>query len=95
MVVDMGQEMEFKTLSYTPRHNGTGGIVKNYQWEISTDGINWRTVAEGEFANIKSNPVEQNITLKAPVKARYIKFIGKTSVDGRYITIAEIGVKTK
>ena len=95
IVIDMGQEMEFTTLSYLPRHNGTGGIVKNYQWEISTDGINWKTVAEGEFANIKSNPVEQNITLKTSAKARYIKFIGKTSVDGRYISIAEIGIKTK
>ena len=91
----MGQELEITTLSYLPRQNGTGGIVKNYQWEISTDGIMWETVAEGEFANIKSNPVEQNITLKASAKARYIKFIGKTSVDGKYITVAEIGVKTK
>lgn len=94
IVIDMGQEMEITTLSYLPRHNGTGGIVKNYQWEISTDGIFWMSVAQGEFANIKSNSVEQNIILKAPVKARYIKFIGKTSVDGKYITVAEIGIKT-
>ncbi len=91
----MGQEMQIKTLSYLPRQNGTGGIVKNYQWEVSTDNITWKTVAEGEFANIMSNPIEQNITLKTAVKARYIKFVGKTSVDGRYITVAEIGVKTK
>jgi alpha-L-fucosidase len=94
IVIDMGQEMEITSLSYLPRQIGTGGIVKNYQWEVSTDNINWTTVAAGEFANIKSNPVEQNITLKASAKARYIKFIGKTSVDGKYISIAELGVKT-
>lgn len=93
IVLDMGQELKVSVLSYLPRRNGTGGIVKNYEWQISTDNVMWTTVAEGEFANIKSNPVEQNITLKASVKARYIKFIGKTSVDGSYISIAEIGVK--
>ncbi|RKR12056.1 alpha-L-fucosidase [Flavobacterium sp. 90] len=94
IVIDMGEEIEITTLSYLPRQMGTGGIVKNYQWEVSTDNINWTTIAAGEFANIKSNPVEQNITLKASAKARYIKFIGKTSVDGKYISIAELGVKT-
>lgn len=95
IVIDMGKELEIKSLSYLPRQNGTGGIVKDYQWQVSTDNTNWTTIAEGEFANIKSNLVEQNITLKASAKARYIRFTGKTSVDGRYITVAEIGVKTK
>ena len=95
IVIDMGLEMEIKSLSYLPRQNGTGGIVKNYQWEVSSDNMVWKTVAEGEFANIESNPVEQNIALKVSAKARYIKFVGKTSVDGKYITVAEIGVKTK
>ncbi|MBS7256623.1 alpha-L-fucosidase [Flavobacterium branchiicola] len=94
IVIDMGEEIEISTLSYLPRQNGTGGIVKNYQWEISTDGTTWKTAAEGEFANIKSNPVEQNITLKTSKKARYIKFIGKSTIDGNYISVAELGVKT-
>ncbi|KAF2513657.1 hypothetical protein EYY60_05370 [Flavobacterium zhairuonense] len=92
--IDMGQEMEISSLSYLPRQNGTGGIVKNYQWVVSTDGISWKTVAEGEFSNIKSNPVEQIITLKTSAKARFIKFIGKSSEDGNYISVAELGVKS-
>lgn len=95
IVIDMGQELEIKSLSYLPRQNGTGGIVKDYQWQVSTDNTNWTTIAEGEFANIKSNLVEQNIALKTSAKARYIRFTGKTSVDGRYISVAEIGAKTK
>ena len=95
IVIDMGQEIEITALSYLPRQNGTGGIVKNYQWEVSSDNMVWKTVAEGEFANIESNPVEQIVNLKTSAKARYIKFVGKTSVDGKYITVAEIGVKTK
>ncbi len=95
IVIDMGQEIAITALSYLPRQNGTGGIVKNYQWEVSTDNMIWKTIAEGEYANIISNPVEQNISLRASVKARYIKFIGKTTVDGNYISVAEIGVKMK
>ncbi|QKJ63392.1 alpha-L-fucosidase [Flavobacterium sp. M31R6] len=94
ITVDMGKEISIVSFSYLPRQNGTGGIVKNYQWQTSTDNSTWTTVAEGEFSNIKSNPVEQNIVLKAPIKARYFKFIGKTSVDGNYISAAELGVKT-
>ncbi|WP_166923353.1 alpha-L-fucosidase [Flavobacterium poyangense] len=94
ITIDMNQEITIASLSYLPRKNGTGGIVKDYEWLVSTDNQNWTTVAEGEFANMKSNPVEQNITLRTPTKARYIKFIGKNSVDGNYISVAELGVKT-
>ena len=95
IIIDMECEMEITALSYLPRQNGTGGIIKNYQLEVSTDNRTWTTIAEGEFANIRSNPVEQIITLNAATKARYLKFIGKTSVDGNYVTVAELGVKTK
>ncbi|AOW10315.1 alpha-L-fucosidase [Flavobacterium gilvum] len=94
ITIDMGKEITINSFSYLPRQNGTGGIVKNYEWQTSTDNVTWTTVSEGEFSNIKSNPVEQNIVLKTAVKARYFKFIGKSSVDGNYISVAELGVKT-
>lgn len=93
ITIDMGKEMTITSVLYLPRQKGTEGIVKNYQWQVSTDNTTWTTVAEGEFSNIKSNPVEQNITLKTPTKARYFKFIGKTSVDGNYISAAELGIR--
>jgi len=93
ITIDMGKEMTITSFSYLPRQKETGGIVKNYEWQTSTDNETWATASEGEFSNIKSNPIEQNITLKAPVKARYFKFIGKTSVDGNYISVAELGIK--
>lgn len=94
VVIDMAQELNVTTLSYLPPQNRTGGMVKNYQWQLSTDNKNWITAVEGEFANIKSNPVEQNSSLKTAIKARCLKFTGKTSMDGNYISVAELGVKT-
>jgi alpha-L-fucosidase len=93
ITIDMGKEMKITAVSYLPRRNGTGGIVKDYEWQVSNDNTIWITVAKGEFANIKSNPVEQNIILKTAAKARYIRFTGKSSVDGNYISAAELGVK--
>lgn len=51
--------------------------------------------AEGEFSNIRANPVPQRIDLKAPVKARYLRFVGKRVVEGSHVAVAELGVLGK
>ena len=51
--------------------------------------------AEGEFSNIRANPVPQRIDLKAPVKARYLRFVGKRVVEGSHVAVAELGVLEK
>lgn len=51
--------------------------------------------AEGEFSNIRANPVPQRIDLKAPVKARYLCFVGKRVVEGSHVAVAELGVLGK
>jgi len=92
LAINLGAELEIAAFTYTPRKRGTWGIVNNYQYQISQDGKNWQTVAEGEFSNIKANPVEQVIMLKTPQKARFIKFIGLSAVEDNYISASEIGI---
>jgi hypothetical protein len=62
---------------------------------VSTDGKNWRNpVSEGEFSNIKNNPVLKT-KLFAPVAGRFIKFVGEKEInDHTFMTIAEISVIT-
>ncbi|MBC6491205.1 alpha-L-fucosidase [Flavihumibacter stibioxidans] len=91
IVVDMGAAKNIRAFTYLPRLNGAWGIVANYEWQVSSDGIQWQTVATGEFSNIKANPIEQMVSLPAPVSCRYFKFIGKTSVEDNYISAAELG----
>lgn len=91
IVVDMGAAKNIRAFTYLPRLNGAWGIVANYEWQVSSDGIQWQTVATGEFSNIKANPIEQMVSLSAPVSCRYFKFIGKTSVEDNYISAAELG----
>jgi alpha-L-fucosidase len=52
-------------------------------------------VAEGEFANILANPIQQTVKLARPVKARYFRFVALHSAEASHVTVAEIGVLAK
>ncbi len=90
LVVDMGSAQTVKAFSYLPRTDGAWGVVGRYEWLVSEDGKTWTTAASGEFSNIKANPIEQMVTLAKPITCRYFKFIGKTSVEDNYISVAEL-----
>jgi alpha-L-fucosidase len=54
--------------------------------------VKWTLQSEGEFSNIKHNPIEQLKTFKTN-KARYIRFVATSAVaKGTTVTIAEINV---
>ncbi len=72
------------------------GTSVKAQIATSDDGITWKTVSAGEFSNIKNNPIEQVVSFKKPVKARYIKFIAEHAAEGNdCIAICELGVLSK
>ena len=91
-VVDMGEEKTLKGFTYLPRQDHClHGMVDQYAFAISVDGKTWTTVSEGEFGNLRANPVEQTMTF-ASVKARYFKFIAKHALEKNHAIVAEIGV---
>lgn len=93
--VDLGQEKTLKGFTYLPRQDKTvHGMVDQYTFLLSTDGATWTQVAEGEFGNLRANPVEQAVSF-APVKARYFKFIARHSLERNHAIVAEIGVVTE
>jgi alpha-L-fucosidase len=92
----MGKQHAIKAFTYLPRHDKLPeGLVDSYIYAISNDGKNWQQVAEGEFANIRSNPVEQIITLDHTYNARYFKFTAKRVISGNGVAVAELGVLVK
>jgi alpha-L-fucosidase len=92
--VDMGKEYAIKAFTYLPRQDKrTAGIADGYVFYISEDGTNWKKAAEGEFANIRSNPLEQVVTLTTPVSARWFRFSIVHVIAGNGVTVAEVGVK--
>lgn len=96
IIVNMGKAQTIKSFTYLPRQDKrTDGIVDKYIFSITTDGVNWEQVAAGEFANIKSNPVEQVVQLEKEVSAKYFKFSAIHIISGKGMTVAELGVRIK
>lgn len=93
VVIDLGSEISIKGFSYTPEQVGEKlRLISNYEFYTSLDGENWFKQSEGEFSNIKNNPIEQ-IKLFNVLKARYLRFVAKSAVDNSAaITIGEISI---
>lgn len=92
--IDLGFPIEISAFTYLPRQDKqTAGIADQYSFYVSMDGKNFKEVASGEFSNIKANPIEQLVSLKEKVQTRYVRFVGKRSIDGKSISIAELGIR--
>lgn len=70
--IDMGKTENVSGFRYLPGQGSTEGIITHYQFCVSEDNKEWKVVDEGEFSNIKNNPLWQ-IKEFIPVKARYIR----------------------
>lgn len=93
--VDLGRDIKITGFTYLPRQDGTShGMTDRYRLELSRDGERWVKVAEGEFSNIKANPIEQTVPLESAVTARYFRFTGLHAVEKNHVSAAEVGVIT-
>ena len=95
LVIDLGNEQNLCGFRYFPDQVLWGpGIITHYQFYVSNDNIEWKLVDQGEFSNIKNNPLWQ-IKKFAPEKARYIKLRALSNTEGNDNTgYAEIDVIT-
>jgi len=80
--IDLGETVTLKGITYLPSQSkGDEGVISSYKLFLSADGRNWGTpVAEGEFANIKNNPVIQSVNFK-PVPARFVRLRALTEIN--------------
>jgi len=95
LVIDLGKEESLSGFRYLPDSGLWGpGIITNYQFYVSHDNVEWKLVDEGEFSNIKNNPLGQ--TKKFAIeKARYIKLRALKNTEGNDNTgYAEVNVIT-
>lgn len=79
-----------QALSYLPRQDGSheGSILK-YKVMVSDDNVRWTVAKEGEFSNIKSNPVLQFVDFEKEIYQKYIKLVA-TEFEGEKVTVAQI-----
>lgn len=92
--IDMGKMIPVSSIVYLPRQDGSSnGIIAKYEVYLSKDGTHWGApCATGEFANIKANPIQQQIKLEQPVEARFMRFVAKDVVAAHHVSVAELGV---
>ncbi len=92
--VDMGKVHRISAFSYLPpqEESKLGNIVDRYRFEVSVNKKDWKLVAEGEFSNMRANPIEQRVNFK-PVNARYWRFVPERCLEPQKTPlIAEINV---
>ncbi|MGD7652923.1 MAG: alpha-L-fucosidase [Verrucomicrobiales bacterium] len=91
--VDLGSTTRITAFTYLPRQDGvTHGMTDRYRFETSTDGTTWQTAAEGEFSNIRANPVARTVTLPKPVTATHFRFTALRALEKNHVSAAEIGI---
>ncbi|MDX6182632.1 alpha-L-fucosidase [Flavobacterium sp. Fl-77] len=93
VIIDLGNEITIKGFTYTPQQVGNPlNLISNYEFYSSIDGKTWTKQSEGEYSNIKNNPIEQIKTFD-PVRARYLRFVAKSGLDkSKTVTIGELSI---
>ena len=91
LTIDLGKTETFSAVEVTPRQDGIAhAVVDRYRIQWSTDGKSWSPAIEGEFSNIRNNPIAQTVELKRTVNARYLKFTALRVLEKDNVTVAEI-----
>lgn len=94
--IDMGTVLKIAGFTYVPQQVGNNlNLISKYEFYTSLDNVKWTLQSEGEFSNIKNNPIEQ-IKPFAETKARYLRFVAKSAEGkGQTVSISEINVVEK
>jgi len=96
LVIDLGSVRSLTGFRYLPDQNRwSSGLITRFQFDVSTDAQVWTPASEGEFSNIKNNPVWQDRRFE-PTPARYIRLRGLATAAGDSRTgYAEVDVLTE
>ena len=93
--IDLGKSQKLGGFIYTPVMRGDKkGTISKYEVLLSNNGSKWiKAISNGEFSNIKNNPIPQRVLFKTPATARYIKLVPKEEIDGHQaMSVADFGI---
>ncbi|MDR0843724.1 MAG: alpha-L-fucosidase [Tannerella sp.] len=93
LCIDLSNSTDISALIYTPPADNASGLVSKYEVFVASRAGQWgKAIAEGEFGNIRNNPLPQIVRFEKSVNARYIRFVAKSTVDDAPMAVAEIDV---
>ncbi|MFD0616149.1 carbohydrate-binding protein [Paenibacillus sp. GCM10027629] len=87
ITLNLGKTYNINKVTYLPRQSGSNGNITGYNLYVSTDGVTFTKVANGNWAN-DSN--EKNATFTS-ANAKYVKLEATEGVNG-WASAAEINV---
>lgn len=96
LVIDLGNKYNLCGFKYLPDQNKwSAGIITNYEFYVSENNKDWELVDQGEFSNIKNNPVWQ-VKNFSPRTAQYIKLRALKNIWADTVAgYAEVDIITK
>ena len=81
---EWGKNITVKGFTYFPPKDGAGSVVDRWIYEKKDPKAwKWYKVAEGEFGNMKANPVKQTVTLPEPCVHPWQRIRALRAVDGK------------
>ena len=94
MTIDMGEVVEIEGFCYAPAAEGGLGTIFRYNFAVSLDGVTWsECITDGEFSNIKHNPIPYYVNFGRSYAARYLRLEPLREIDDNSATsVAERGV---
>ena len=93
LTIDLGRDVTLKGITYLPRQDMANGRIAECEIYCSTEPNSWAAPA----AKVKWPNTDQlqTVTFKQPVKARYLKVVARSEVNGNpFASIAELDVLT-
>ncbi len=92
--IDLGASYTISGFQYLPRQDQySNGNIANYEFYVSTDGVNWGTaVASGTLMTSASDHAQKQVTF-AGTAGRYVRLRALTEVNGGpWTNVAELNV---
>jgi alpha-L-fucosidase len=96
-IIDLGETLHLRGFVYTPFARTTAPNIYRYNFSVSDDNRQWRTVMRNAtFDNIRNSPVAQEVIFDTPVQARYIRLEAlELANPGDRYSLSEVSVITR
>lgn len=95
LIIDLGEERTIQTLRYLPDQSEYNkGLISSFELFVGDkpDDLK-RSIAKGEFSNIKHNPIVQSVFF-TPVKTRYVLLKATRMVnENESVGVAELTIE--
>ena len=94
LTIDLGAMTDIAGFCYVPPTDDPTGTIYLYNLYVSTNGSEWQEcISDGEFSNIKNNPIPYYVNFGRTYTARYLRIVPLYEIDGKPATsICELGI---